>query len=137
MITFFREAMIFNNFMANQLCDELIGSIAPEDNAFPHTAKLSGAVAHILQTGEEGMEIHNILFKIRGDEAYFRLLQYLDQIPTVGMEKYANRTYFRYKAGAMEICIMIAFESPENEDPVVDYNGIRLEDKNFINPEWL
>lgn len=137
MITFFREAMIFNNFMANQLCDELLNAIAPEDGAFPVTAKMSGAAAYVLQTGDEGTAIHNIILKIRGDEAYFKLLQYLDQIPTIGMEKYANRTYFRYHAGASDICVMIAYESEEEPDAEVIYNGIRLEDKNFINADWI
>lgn len=136
MITFFREAMIFNNLMANQLCDELISSIAAADNVFPTTAKLSGAAAYALQTTTADVMVKNIIFKVREND-YFKMLEYLNQIPTIGMQKYANRTYFKYKAGAMEICIMIAFQDNEEEDTEAYFNGIRLEDKNFIKTEWL
>lgn len=137
MITFFREAMIFNNLMANQLCDEMMNSIVAADNVFPTTALLSGAAAYALQTSTEGVQINNIIFKVRGDEAYYKLLRFLDDIPTIGLTKYANRTYFKYKAGSIEICVMIASVSEEELEHEFVYNDIRLEDKAYINSEWL
>jgi len=132
-INLFREFAIFDNLIANQLCDELASALAPEDGTYPNDFLLSGAAAVGLQL-EYNHLLENIVFRITNQEHYFKLLDYLDRISTREMVKYANRTYFKFPSGAIEICFMIMFDEGF-ETSSLEYQGIRLENHNFINPE--
>ena len=134
MINKFREYAIFDNLIANQLCDELVSVLAPSESEYPTNILLTGAAAYALQT-EYNNEVHNIVFKVIENEPYVRLINYLDRISAKELTRYANRTYFKFQAGNIELCFMIMFETTETSS--VDYNGIKLEAITFINPELL
>lgn len=132
-INLFREFAIFDNLIANQLCDELASALAPEDGAYPNDFLLSGAAGYGLQQ-EYDQPLQNIVFRITTQDRYFKLLEYLDRISTREMVKYANRTYFRFPSGSIEICFMIMYDE-SFETTSLEYQGIRIENYNFINPE--
>jgi len=130
----FREYAVFDNLMANQLCDELSSAITNDDGNFPANFYLTGAASYALQNEYSG-EIPNICFKVTEEETYLKLITYLDRITTKELMRYANRTYFKFQAGGIELCIMIMFETTETE--MVNYNGINLEAAQFIKPELI
>lgn len=132
MINLFRQHQIFDNLVANQLCDELATAVAPTEN-YPQNFILSGAAAYALQQ-EYTQPLQNIIFRAITEETYFRILNYLDRISTKEMVKYANRVSFKFPAGAIEICFMIMYDAGF-ETSSLEYQGIIIENHNFINPE--
>ena len=135
MIKPFQENAIFNNLLANQLCDELISVLPLGDLIYPTSFMLTGAAAYALQR-ESTIEIPNVVFKIRNLDYYYALLDYLDRITTKEMKKYTNRTYFQFQAGALLLFVTLVFD-PDNETEVINYNGVPLESYEFINPDLL
>lgn len=136
MINVFRETALFDNLIANQLCDELVSVVTPEDESLPlPNILLTGAAAYALQT-EHTEPIENIIFRLANNEDYLKLLNYLDQISTRELIKYANRTYFKFPAGSIELCVMLMFDE-DREISYADYNGIKIESLEHINPEIL
>lgn len=133
MISLFREHQIFDNLIANQLCDELANALSDEGE-FPIHFLLSGAAAYALQT-EYTEPLKNIIFHVTTADKYEMLLNYLDKISARELIKYANRTYFKFPAGAIEICFMIMYDS-EHDGSFEVYNGINIETISNINPEF-
>lgn len=131
-INLFRENQIFDNLIANQLCDELASALSAEGE-YPFDFLLTGAAAYGLQL-EYGNPLQNIVFRITSQDRYFKLLEYLDRISTREMVKYANRTYFKFPSGSIELCFMIMYDEGF-ETSSLEYQGIRIEKYNFINPE--
>lgn len=131
-INLFREHQIFDNLIANQLCDELASALSAEGE-YPSDFLLSGAAGYGLQL-EYARALENIVFRVTSQDRYFKLLEYLDRISTREMVKYANRTYFKFPSGAVDICFMIMHDEAF-ETSSLEYQGIRIENYNFINPE--
>lgn len=131
-INLFREHQIFDNLIANQLCDELASALSAEGE-YPLDFLLSGGAAYGLQQ-EYSQPLENIVFRITSQDRYIKLLEYLDRISTREMVKYANRTYFKFPSGAIDICFMIMFDDGY-ETSFLEYQGIIIEHYNFINPE--
>lgn len=131
-INLFREHQIFDNLIANQLCDELASSLSAEGE-YPTDFLLTGAAGYGLQQ-EYGSPLENIVFRVTSQDRYFLLLEYLDRISSRELMKYGNRTYFKFPAGSVEICFMIMFDEGF-ETSSLEYQGIRVENYNFINPE--
>lgn len=130
-INLFREHAIFDNLIANQLCDELASALSTE--GYPVDFLLTGAAGYGMQR-EYTAPLKNIVFRITNQESYFKLLDYLDRISTREMVKYANRTYFKFPSGSIDICFMIMFDEGF-ETSSLEYQGIRVENYTFINPE--
>lgn len=126
--------MLFDNLIANQLCDELASAIAVKENNFPTTFALTGAAAYALQD-KYSKDISNIIFKINNTDDYYKLLMYLDKIETKELLKYSERTYFKFQAGNNLLSIMIALDIKAIR--FLDYNGINIEDKSLITPDYL
>lgn len=131
-INLFREYAIFDNLIANQLCDELASALSAEGE-YPLDFLLTGAAGYGLQREYE-RPLENIVFRITSQDRYFKLLEYLDRISTREMVKYANRTYFKFPSGAVDICFMIMYDEGF-ETSSLEYQGIRIENQTFINPE--
>lgn len=136
MINKFREIALFDNLMVNQLCDEMATIMIHEgSDEFPNTFLLSGAAAYALQV-EYPNPIQNIVFRVVEEEMYYKLLDYLDQLSLPELTKYANRTYFKFPAGAFDVCFMLMF-GDDYVGEITEYNGIYLEPYVNINPELL
>jgi|SRR5690606_39837141 len=131
----FREAQIFDNLIANQLCDELVSALLPEDGTYPYGFLLTGAAAYALQQ-EYSEPLKNIIFRVTNPEDYIKLLDYIDRISAKELTKYGNRTYFKFPAGVVEICFMIMYDEGY-ETSSLEYAGIRLEHIDNIKPELL
>lgn len=134
MIKKFREIALFDNLIANQLCDELASSILINSD-YPESFVLTGAAAYALQEPYTD-DIPNIIFRITDFESYIKLLSYVDRIPAKELTKFENRTYFKYQAGSIELCVVIMFDS-DYKMSTVNYYGILIENATNINRELL
>lgn len=132
LLNYFREYSIFDNLIANQLCDEL-ATVLTIEGEYPSTFLLSGGASYALQQ-EYTTPLENIVFRVTNQEHYFKLLDYLDRISTKEMIKYGNRTYFKFPSGSIEICFMLMFDE-SFETSYIEYNNIKIEHYSFINSE--
>lgn len=130
----FLSQSIFNNYSANNFCDNICALIMKDDEYFPKDFALSGRASYELQR-PTSTSLKNLIFVTWNLDSYLKLASELQRFNITNYLRYNEKLKFKYLAGSVNLCVEIHFLAKEVN--TVDYNSIRLVSLSQIPNELL